>query len=92
MAAIRELDLEDRGVSTVIWATGFTGDFSYLSFDVGLDDHGIPVHTGGASPVDGLFYVGFPWLRIQMSGLVGGSTEDAPAVVEALVARREATR
>ena len=25
-----ELDLAEHGISTVIWSTGFTGDFSYL--------------------------------------------------------------
>lgn len=82
MAAIRELDLADRGIATVVWATGFTGDFSYLRFDVEYDDHGVPVQTDGASSIAGLYFCGFPWLRIQSSGLIYGSGADAKVVAD----------
>jgi putative flavoprotein involved in K+ transport len=82
MAKIRELDLVGERISTVIWATGFTGDFSYLGFEVGYDDDGIPLHTDGASPVEGLYFCGFPWLRIQASGLIYGSCIDAKVVAD----------
>lgn len=82
MAEIREIDLHERGVTTVIWATGFGGDFSYLDLDLEFDEAGVPIHEDGASPVAGLYFVGFPWLRLQSSGLIYGSGLDAEAVVD----------
>lgn len=82
MAAIREIDLADEEISTVIWATGFTGNFSYLGFDVGFDDHGVPIHDDGISVVDGIYFCGFPWMRIQSSGLIYGSAIDAKVIAE----------
>lgn len=87
MAAIRELDLGERGISTVVWATGFSGDFSYLELDLDIGNDGAPVHSDGVSPVPGLYYVGFPWLRTRASGLILGTPGDALAVSNRIVAR-----
>jgi putative flavoprotein involved in K+ transport len=86
MCRLTELDLHERQIGTVLWATGFGGNFAYL--DVGLvhDDHGVPVQRGGASDVEGLWFCGFPWLRIQSSGLIYGSGIDAEAVADQIVA------
>jgi putative flavoprotein involved in K+ transport len=86
MCAVLELDLDERGIGTVLWATGFSGDFSYLDVGLATDDHGVPVHRGGASDVPGIWFCGFPWLRIQSSGLIYGSGIDAQAVADQLVA------
>ena len=80
-----ELDLVERGIGTVIWATGFRGDFAYLDVGLVTDDHGVPVHHSGASDVEGLWFCGFPWLRIQSSGLIYGSGVDARAIVDEIV-------
>ncbi len=67
-------------MTTIIWSTGFGGDFSYLDVEGALDGHGQPVHDGGVSPVPGLFYMGFPWLRSRASGIILGIPEDAEAI------------
>jgi len=82
MAAIRSIDLAVADVSAVIWATVFRGNFSYLDFDIGLDEHGLPAYPGGVSPIPGLYYVGFPWLRTRASGVLPGAAQDAAAVCE----------
>lgn len=81
-AEIREIELVEEGVSTVIWATGFGGDFSYLDLDLEFDEAGVPIHVDGASQVDGLYFVGFTWLRQQSSGLIYGSGLDAKVIAE----------
>lgn len=73
---IRRLHLKDAEISTIIWATGFTGDFSWLHFPV-LDDDGHPIYKRGISPVPGLYFVGFPWLNSRKSGVIYGISEDA---------------
>ncbi|MDW3218231.1 MAG: NAD(P)/FAD-dependent oxidoreductase [Acidimicrobiales bacterium] len=81
-AAIREIDVVEQGISTVIWATGFGGDFSYLDLDLEFDEAGVPIHDDGVSAVDGLYFVGFSWLRQQSSGLIYGSGLDAEFIAD----------
>jgi putative flavoprotein involved in K+ transport len=85
MCRILELDLHERRIGTVLWATGFRGDFDYLDVGLVTDDHGIPAHRNGSSDVEGLWFCGFPWMRIQSSGLIYGSGIDAKAVVDEIV-------
>lgn len=85
MCRMLELDLHERGIGTMLWATGFRGHFDYLDVGLVTDDHGIPAHRNGASDVEGLWFCGFPWLRIQSSGLIYGSAIDARAVVDQVV-------
>ena len=85
--APKELDLAERGISTVIWSTGFTGDFSYLDVPGALDSQGQPEHVDGVSNVPGLYFMGMIWLRTRSSGVVYGVNADAEAVSKELVAR-----
>jgi putative flavoprotein involved in K+ transport len=80
---LRRLDLRDARVGTVIWATGFTADFSWIRLPV-VDGEGMPIHERGVSPVPGLYFIGFPWLNSRKSGLIGGITEDAGRIVNAI--------
>jgi putative flavoprotein involved in K+ transport len=73
------LDLDEAGIATVIWATGFTGDLGYLPGWL-LDDHGAPIHEHGVSPVRGMYYLGFPWLSSRKSAIIYGIGEDAAFV------------
>lgn len=73
---IRRLDLQEANISTVIWATGFTADFSWIRLPV-LDQKGMPVHRRGASAVPGIYFLGLHWLHSRKSGLIRGVGEDA---------------
>jgi putative flavoprotein involved in K+ transport len=81
-----ELDLIERGIRSVIFSTGFSADFSWLKVPV-LDDGGAPVHVAGRSPVNGLWFLGFPWLRTRKSGIIWGALEDGTEIVSQVVAR-----
>ena len=81
-----ELDLAARGITSVVFSTGFAADFSWLHLPV-VDDRGAPTHSEGRSPVDGLWFLGMPWLRTRKSGIIWGTLEDSKAVVEQVVAR-----
>ena len=78
-----ELDLEQAGITTVIWATGVTGRFDWLPASL-LDERGWPRHEDGAMLLPGLFALGLPWLRNRGSGIVYGMDRDAAAVAERL--------
>ncbi len=77
---ITELDLKERGIHSIILTTGFTGDFSWIELPV-LDEQGKPKHKNGISDVEGLYFIGFPWLRTRKSGIIYGIKEDAEFIV-----------
>lgn len=82
-----ELDLEHAGVSTVIWATGFRKDWSWVH-EPAFDAMGYPDGERGASSVAGLFAVGLPWLHTWGSGRFASAGADAEHVA-GLIAQRE---
>lgn len=82
-ASPHRLDLSAHRVTSIIWCTGFTADFSWLRVPA-LDETGRPVHTAGVSPVPGVYFIGFPWLRARKSGLVFGIHEDALHIASAI--------
>ena len=64
-------------VSSVIWATGYKPDFSWIGMDV-TDETGWPLTNRGVSPVSkGLYFIGMPFQYGLTSGLVGGVGRDA---------------
>jgi putative flavoprotein involved in K+ transport len=70
------LDLRGEAVGSVVWCTGFGGDFSFV--DPGLvADGGRPRHADGAGPAPGLWYLGLRWLRRRRSGILLGFPGDA---------------
>ncbi len=83
VSPLRHLNLREAKVSTVIWATGFTWDFSWLHLPV-HDAEGKPIHQLGISPVRGLYFIGFPWLISRKSGIIYGIEEDAKFIVDAI--------
>lgn len=79
------IDLDANAITTIIWATGFSGDFSWVEAPV-FDGRGEPVHRRGVSPVDGLYFLGLPWLNTWGSGRFAAVGRDAEYVVEQVAA------
>lgn len=86
---IEQIDLAAAGVTTVIWATGYGLDYSWLNVDGALDESGRPVHQRGVSPINGLFYVGLPWLSRRGSSFIWGCWHDAKHVVDQIDIQRK---
>jgi len=80
---LRRLDLREAHIGAIIWATGFTADFSWIRLPVFGSD-GAPVHKRGVSPVPGLYFIGFPWLNSRKSGLIQGIKEDGEYIANAI--------
>ena len=78
--APEELDLVDRGITTVIFTTGFTADLSWLRVPT-LDARGAPLHDEGRSRVPGLWFLGWSWMRKRKSGIIWGAEEDSAHIV-----------
>jgi putative flavoprotein involved in K+ transport len=84
VSPLRRLSLGEAKVSTVIWATGFRSDFSWIHPPV-LNAEGDPIHQRGISPVRGLYFIGFPWLNSRKSGIIYGIDEDAHYIADTIL-------
>jgi putative flavoprotein involved in K+ transport len=71
-----DLDLKSSGIGSVIWATGYKFDFSFVKLPV-VDADGFPIQQWGVTNYQGLYFVGMPWLHNAKSGLLYGVGEDA---------------
>jgi len=78
---VRELDLRGAGVSSVIWATGFTSDYTWLQVDA-FDENGKPEHRRGVSSEPGVYFLGLPWQSRRGSTFIWGVWHDARHVAD----------
>jgi putative flavoprotein involved in K+ transport len=81
-----ELDLEDEGIGTVIWATGYRPDFSWVHLPF-TDPDGYPVQRRGVTSVDGLYVLGLDWMHNAKSGLFAGIDADATHLSSVIASR-----
>ena len=72
----RQLHLEDAGIKTILWATGYMQDFSWLKVDV-FDNQKKPFHKKGVAAINGIYFIGLPWLSMRGSSFIWGVWEDA---------------
>ena len=70
------LDLKSAGISTVIWANGYSHDYSFVHFPV-FDDLGFPLQRRGITRFPGLYFLGMNLLYKRKSGILLGVGEDA---------------
>ena len=81
---ITELDLNQQGVSTIIWATGYTFDYSMIKLPV-FDQDGFPVQSSGVTKYPGLYFAGIPWMPSERSGFLLGVGESASHIASQIV-------
>jgi putative flavoprotein involved in K+ transport len=67
--------------STVIWATGFASDYSWIEVP-GVVDNGEVLHRRGITEVPGLSFIGLPWQHTRGSALLGFVKHDAAWLVD----------
>ena len=70
------MDLHDGGIRTVIWATGYRPDYSWLDVPV-LDRKGRIRHDGGIVAAPGMYVMGLPFMRRRKSSFIDGVGADA---------------
>jgi len=63
-------------IRTIIWATGYRPDYSWLDVPV-LDRKGLIRHDGGVTDSPGLYLMGMQFLRRRKSALIDGAGADA---------------
>lgn len=79
--SIRKLNLQAENITTIIWATGFGVDYSWLNVDA-LTEDGHPQHKRGVSTEPGVYFLGLPWQSRRGSSFIWGVWHDASFVVD----------
>jgi putative flavoprotein involved in K+ transport len=77
------LDPAANGIRTVIWATGFRRNYSWLHVPV-LDASGDIIHTRGVTPAAGLYVTGFRFLRQRDASFIAAVNDDATELAESI--------
>ncbi|MFM2483522.1 flavin-containing monooxygenase [Celerinatantimonas yamalensis] len=83
-----ELNLKQQHIRTIIWATGFTSDYSWLQVDA-LDEEQQPKHQRGVSSEAGVYFLGLPWLSRRGSTFIWGVWHDAKYIADQIVIQRQ---
>jgi putative flavoprotein involved in K+ transport len=78
---ILELDLAAAGVTSIVWATGYAVDYSWLNVNA-LDAKGKPRHQRGVSSEPGVYFLGLPWLSRRGSSFIWGVWHDAKHIAD----------
>jgi putative flavoprotein involved in K+ transport len=78
-----QLDLRSGEIRSILWATGFRPDYSWLDVPV-LDAKGHLRHEGGVVDSPGLYALGLPVLRRRKSTFICGIEDDAREVISHL--------
>lgn len=84
---ILNLDVAKANITSIIWATGYAVDYSWLNVDV-LDDKGRPDHQRGVTSEPGIYFLGLPWQSRRGSAFIWGGWHDAKYLADQIVKQR----
>ena len=82
---IRELDLAARGITTVIWSVGFTGDYRWLRVPGATDASGQPAQSRCLS-VPGIYFAGLDSLEALKSGTIMVAADESRRIADHIAA------
>jgi putative flavoprotein involved in K+ transport len=82
-----ELDLAAAGVTSIVWATGYTVDYSWLHVNA-FTANGKPQHQRGVSSEPGIYFLGLPWLSRRGSSFIWGVWHDAMHIADHIATQR----
>jgi putative flavoprotein involved in K+ transport len=84
---ILALNLKEAGIGSIIWATGYRVDYSWLKVDA-FDEKGRPKHQRGVSAEPGIYFLGLPWLSSRGSSFIFGVWDDARFLADHIATQR----
>jgi len=85
---ILELNLAQAAISSIVWATGFELDYSWLKVDA-FDATGKPKHERGVSAEPGVYFLGLPWQSRRGSSFIWGVWHDAKYLADQISIQRQ---
>ena len=84
---ILELNLAQAGITSIVWATGFALDYSWLKVDA-FDKDGRPSHQRGVAAEPGIYFLGLPWQSRRGSSFIWGVWHDAKYLADHISKQR----
>ena len=81
------VDFTKEGITTIIWATGFRQDFSWIKANA-FDDKGAPIHQRGVSVEPDVYFLGLPWQSRRGSTFLWGVWHDAKYIADQIAIQR----
>ena len=85
---ILELNLTNAGINSIVWATGYAPDYSWLKVEA-FDEKGKPNHFRGVSTEPGVYFLGLPWLSRRASSFIYGVWYDARYLADHIANQRQ---
>ncbi len=82
------VNLAETGITSIVWATGFAVDYSWLKVDA-VDEAGKPKHQRGISAEPGVYFLGLPWQSRRGSSFIWGVWHDAKFVADHISTQRK---
>jgi putative flavoprotein involved in K+ transport len=84
---LTSVDFAKEGITTIIWATGFRQDFSWIKADA-FDAKGAPIHQRGVSVEPDIYFLGLPWQSRRGSTFIWGVWHDAKYIADQIAIQR----
>jgi putative flavoprotein involved in K+ transport len=81
--AIHSLDLAAEGIGVIVWATGYSNDYSLVKLPV-LDAYNYPNTKRGVTNFPGVYFIGMSWMDKLKSGFLFGVGESAQYLAEVI--------
>jgi putative flavoprotein involved in K+ transport len=89
---IKELDLAKTGITTILWATGYSLDYKWLQVPDAINESGKPAHQRGVSSANGIYFLGQAWLSRRGSAFIWGVWHDAKFLADQIEIQRSYQR
>jgi putative flavoprotein involved in K+ transport len=83
-AETTELDLAAQGVTSIVWAIGYRPDYRWIEASA-FDGAGRPMQNRGVTGVEGLTFIGLPWMHTWGSGRFLGIDRDAKHIATTII-------
>lgn len=84
---LSRLNLTEANIRSIIWATGYKSDYSWINLDV-FDNSGKPQHQRGVTAESGFYFLGLPWQSRRGSSFIWGVWHDAKYVADQIGIQR----
>ncbi|SQD78012.1 flavin-containing monooxygenase [Moritella yayanosii] len=82
------IHIQEDKINTIIWATGYRFDYSWINENV-FDEYGYPDTNRGITTCDGLCFVGLNNIDLNKTGLLYGTGEHAKYIAEHIITALE---
>jgi putative flavoprotein involved in K+ transport len=83
-------DGSEQDIDSIVWATGYRSDFSWIDIPTIKDESGGIIHQRGVTDASGVLFIGLTWQHTRGSALIGFVGDDAAFIAGRIDSRLEA--